>query len=93
MNKFTDFITNPEFIFGSSIVLINIYNIKCKANRGFWNDSRYVTASIFKGCIYGSFWPFSAMVIGINAFHGENEFKKHFIPFSRYGSVKDQEEI
>jgi len=73
--------------------LRSVLDTRQKANRGVWNDSRYVTASVLKGCIYGSFWPFSAMVIGLNAFHGKDEFKKHFIPFSRYGSIEDQKEI
>lgn len=82
----------PEYIVGTAIAGINLYNIRLKKQQDGLSQARFAAVSLMKGYIYGSFWPVSVLGIGYHAVIDGRYFKNHFIPLSVYGSKEDNEE-
>ena len=77
--------SNHHTLFGASIAVINLYNIKFKKRQDNASRAQYALVSLVKGAIYGSFYPFSLWGMMLSIVGTPHAFKCHFIPLSVYG--------
>ena len=49
-------------------------------------SARVYAGSVIKGWIYGTFMPISIIGVGLSIFQDDQNWNRHFIPFSKYGS-------
>ncbi len=78
MNQYITLYRRCGLLFGSYIAGINLYNIP-KSN------GKYISVSIMKGIIYGTFFPLSIIAIyGDNRKYNSLFYNRHFIPCSSY---------
>ena len=94
LSRYTGYLTLP-FAFGCTITGLNIWNYKlspCYIN--FKEKEKtlfFLKLGAFctiKGMIYGSFFPISAIGIGLESLNThENNFNNHFVPYSKYSKI------
>lgn len=75
-------------IFGSTITLINLINYRKSPDYRENNplsNLKIGMASLVKGYIYGSFWPFP-LIDMLLSLDNDKLFNRHFIPLSVYGT-------
>lgn len=86
MNQYITLYRRCGLLFGSYIAGINLYNIPpntIKSNKQIF--SKYISVSLIKGVIYGTFFPLSIIAIyGDNRKYNSLFYNRHFIPCSSY---------
>jgi len=73
-------------MFGGFVATMNCVNIRLvKKVDSEITFLRYGVVSLFKGAVYGIFFPIAMLGIVVSATRNEREFMKHFVPCSVYG--------
>ena len=86
----------PSVATGAGVFAINLYNKNLSPiyNKKFkeeenMKDLKFFCATIFKGNIYGFFWPFALFGIITDIYSNNKNFQNHFITFSKHGGYEN----